>query len=146
MAKIGRNAVRKGGVTLMVMDCVINFIRFMIPDQVYCNRSQKSTTICLKQLFYKTSKWPLPHFTQTLDCLALSLLVNVSVYVKREYMLMWIKTNNQIWNKNKCLVSFLHIHIKYLDLQARKKRTHSGVKAFDDYICTSVNVTKCIPI
>jgi len=36
------------------------------------------------------------------------------------------------------------IHTKYLDLQARKKRAHSGVKAFDDYMCTSVNVKKCI--
>jgi len=43
-----------------------------------------------------------------------------------------------------CLVSFLHIHSKYLDLQTCKKLAHGGVKAFDDYMCTSVNVKKCI--
>ena len=31
-----------------------------------------------------------------------------------------------------------------LDLQACKKVAHGGVKAFDDYMCTSVNVKKCI--
>ena len=29
----------QGDVTLMVMDCGINFIRFRIQDQVYCNKS-----------------------------------------------------------------------------------------------------------
>ena len=43
-----------------------------------------------------------------------------------------------------CLVSFLHIHTKYLHLQACKKLAHGGVKAFGDYMCTSVNVKKCI--
>ena len=43
-----------------------------------------------------------------------------------------------------CLVSFLHIHTKYLELQACKKVAHGGVKAFDDYMCTSVNVKKWI--
>jgi len=33
-----------------------------------------------------------------------------------------------------CLVSFLHIHDKYLDLQACKKLAHRGVKALDDYM------------
>jgi len=42
------------------------------------------------------------------------------------------------------LISFLHIHTKYLDLQACKKLAHGGVKAFDDYMCTSVNVKKWI--
>jgi len=42
------------------------------------------------------------------------------------------------------LVSCLHIHTKYLDLQACKKLSHGGVKAFDDYMCTSVNVKKWI--
>jgi len=32
----------------------------------------------------------------------------------------------------------------YLDLQACKKLAHGGVKVFDDYMCTSVNVKKCI--
>jgi len=37
-AEIERHAVRKGVSTLMVMDCgtCIIFIRFRIPDQVYC--------------------------------------------------------------------------------------------------------------
>jgi len=39
MAKIGRNAVRKGGVILMEMDCGIDVIRFMTPDQVYFKKS-----------------------------------------------------------------------------------------------------------
>jgi len=43
-----------------------------------------------------------------------------------------------------CLVSFLHIHTNYLDLQACKKLAHGEVKAFDDYMCTSVYVKKCI--
>ena len=42
--------------------------------------------------------------------------------------------------------NFLHIHTNYLDIQARKKRAHSGVKAFDDYMGTSVNEKKCIAI
>ena len=46
--------------------------------------------------------------------------------------------------QNTCLVSFLHIRTKYLDLQACKKLAHRRVKAFDDYMCTSVNVKKCI--
>ena len=40
------------------------------------------------------------------------------------------------------LISIVHIHTKYLDLQACKKLAHGGVKAFDDYMCTSVNVKK----
>jgi len=43
-----------------------------------------------------------------------------------------------------CLVCFLHIHTKYLELQACKKLAHGGVKAFDDYMCKSVNVKKWI--
>ena len=38
----------------------------------------------------------------------------------------------------------MHIHNKHLHLQACKKLAHRGVKAFDDYMCTSVNVKKCI--
>jgi len=41
MTKIGQNAVRHGGVTIVVLDCGINFIRFMIPAKEYCNKSQK---------------------------------------------------------------------------------------------------------
>ena len=37
-----------------------------------------------------------------------------------------------------CLVSFLHIHTKYLELQACKKLAHGGVKAFDGYTCVPV--------
>jgi len=53
MAKIGRNAVRKGGVTLMVKDCGINFIRFMNLDQVYCNKSQKSNNVLFKTVIFQ---------------------------------------------------------------------------------------------
>jgi len=82
----GRNKAARsthGGVTLIVMDCgaCIIFIRFRIPDQVYCNKRQKNT-FCLKHFFAKTNVCPLP-FTQTWDCLALSFHVNVSVLVKR---------------------------------------------------------------
>ena len=68
----GRNKaalITQRGVTLMVMDCgtCIIFIRFRIPDQVYCNN------FLFKTFFAK----------QTWDCLALSFHVNVSVYVKR---------------------------------------------------------------
>jgi len=85
-AKLGRNAVGKGGVALTVMDCGINFISFIIPDQVYCNKSQKIINILFKTvILQQKSMSPYP-FTKTWDCLALSLHVNVSVYVKREYM------------------------------------------------------------
>jgi len=46
--------------------------------------------------------------------------------------------------KNICLVSFLHIHTKYLDQQACQELSHGGVKTFNDYMCTSKNVKKCI--
>jgi len=83
----GRNRtphITQGGVTLMVMDCgtCIIFIRFRIPDQVYCNKSQKSNYILFKTFILQTLMPPSP-FTQTWDCLALSFQVNVSVYVKR---------------------------------------------------------------
>ena len=41
------------------------------------------------------------------------------------------------------LIPFFYI-LLYLDLQACKKLAHSEVKAFDDYMCTSVNMKKCI--
>ena len=49
-----------------------------------------------------------------------------------------METNNQIYNRIHMFSKILHMHTKYLDL------AHSGVKAFDDYMCTSVNVKKCI--
>ena len=81
-----KRAVRstQEGVTLMVMDCgaCIIFIGFRIPDQVYCNKSQKkTTTFCLKHFLQKQIY--APSFTQTWDCLALSFHVNDSVFVKR---------------------------------------------------------------
>jgi len=60
-AKIGRNAIRKGGVILMVMDCGINLIRFMIPDQVRCNTSQKSN-ILLKTVILQNVNASLPFY------------------------------------------------------------------------------------
>jgi len=77
----GRNRAARStqcGVIRMVMDCgaCIIFIRFRIPDQVYCNKSQNNNTFIFK-------KNALSPFTQTWDCLALSFHVNVSVYIKR---------------------------------------------------------------
>jgi len=42
--------ITQGGVALMVMDCgtCIIFIRFRIPDQVYCNKSQKNNNFLFK--------------------------------------------------------------------------------------------------
>jgi len=58
---------------------------------------------------------------------------------------MWMKTTTK-YAKKYTFSNFLHIHTNYLDIQARKKRAHSGVKAFDDYMGTSVNEKKCIAI
>jgi len=57
---------------------------------------------------------------------------------------MWMKNQQPNMQQNTYVVSFLHIHTNYLDLQAYKKLAHGGVKAFDDYMCTSVNVKKWI--
>jgi len=51
---------------------------------------------------------------------------------------------NENQQPNMQQVSFLHIHTKYLDLQACQELAHGGVKAFYDYMCASVNVKKCI--
>ena len=51
-----------------------------------------------------------------------------------------MKTNNQICNKK-------HVFSKLsTDTHQILKLAHAGVKAFDDYLCTSVNVKKCILI
>ena len=80
----GRNRTARstqGGVTRIVMDCgtCIIFIRFRIPGQVYCNKSQNNNIFFVKKI-----NAPSP-LTQTWDCLALSFHVNVSVYFKRGY-------------------------------------------------------------
>ena len=82
----GRNRAARSaqeGVTLMEVDCgtCIIFFRFWIPDQIYCNKRQKTTTFCLKHSFCKTI--PPSLFTQTWVCLAISFHVHASVYVKR---------------------------------------------------------------
>jgi len=71
----GRNRaarITQGGVTLMVMDCgtCFIFIRFRIPDQVYCNKSPKNNNFLFKTFILQTNA--LSPFTQTWDCLALS--------------------------------------------------------------------------
>jgi len=75
----------QGGVNLMEMACgtCIIFIRFKIPDQVYCNKSQKNNNFLFKTFILQNNKMPPSPFTQTWVCLALSFHVNVSVYVKR---------------------------------------------------------------
>jgi len=55
----------QGGVTLMVMDCgaCIIFIRFRIPDQVYCNKSQKNDNFLFKTFFCQNKHMPPPLYT-----------------------------------------------------------------------------------
>jgi len=57
-AEIERHAVRKGVSTLMVMDCgtCIIFIRFRIPDQVYCKKSQKNNNFLFKTFMLQKHK------------------------------------------------------------------------------------------
>jgi len=55
-----------------------------------------------------------------------------------------MKTTNQICKKIHISKLSTYTRQKHLDLQACKKLAHGGVKAFDDYMCTSVNMKKCI--
>ena len=50
----------QGGVTLMEMDCgtCITFIRFRIPDQVYCNKSQKNNNLFVKTFILQNKCLP----------------------------------------------------------------------------------------
>jgi len=86
-----------------------------------------------------------PPFIQTWDCLVDLLSFHVNVFMLKDDR---CKCESKPTTKNAtkyiCLVSFLHIHNKHLHLQACKKLAHRGVKTFDDYMCTSDNVTKCI--
>ena len=64
----GRNRASRstqGGVTLMVMDCgtCIIFIRFSIPDQVYCNKSQKNNNFLFKTFFLQKQIYAPPLYT-----------------------------------------------------------------------------------
>jgi len=74
---LGRNRAARstqGGVAVMEMDCgtCIIFIRFKIPDQVYCNKSQKNNNFCLKHSFC-TKNASLPFYTDlSLPCTLLS--------------------------------------------------------------------------
>jgi len=52
-AEIGRHAVRKGVSPSMDCGTCIIFIRFRIPDQVYCNKSQKNNNFLFKTFFAK---------------------------------------------------------------------------------------------
>jgi len=64
----GRNRAERstqGGVIIMVMDCgaCIIFIRFRIPDQVYCNKNQKNNNFLFKIFFCKNKYMPPPLYT-----------------------------------------------------------------------------------
>jgi len=111
----------QGGVARMVMDCgtCIIFIRF--PQTWDC----LSTYLGLS---FKCSPfmWMLVFMLEEDRC-------------KCEW-----KPTTKYATKYIGLVSFLHIHTNYLDLQAWKKLALGGVKAFNDYMCTSVNVKKWI--
>ena len=116
----------------MVMDCgtCIIFIRFRIPDQVYCNKSKKN-------LLFKTfilQKINAPLLLHRLGTVLHSPFMRMLVFMLKEDRCKceW-KPPTKYARKYICLVSFLHIHTKYLDLQACKKLAHRGVKAFDDY-------------
>jgi len=73
----GRNRAARstqGGVTLMEMDCgtCIIFIRFIIPDQVYCNHSQKNNNFLFKTFILQENA-SLPFYTDLgLPCTLLS--------------------------------------------------------------------------
>ena len=133
----------QGDVTHLLKGCGINFIRSRIPDQVYCNKIRKATILCLKHLFCKNKcHSPLLHRLGTVlhsSCMWMLVFMLKENTCKCEW-----KPTTKYATKYICLVSFPHIHTKYLDLQTCKKLAHGGVKTFDDYICTSVNVKKCI--
>jgi len=64
----------QGGVTLMERDCgtCIIFIRFRIPDQVYCNKSQKNNNFLFKTFILQNIA-PLLFYTDLgLPCTLLS--------------------------------------------------------------------------
>ena len=52
-----------------------------------------------------------------------------------------MKTTNQIWKKIH-MFSKLSTYTHQIFRSTSKKLAHGGVKAFDDYMCTSVNVKK----
>ena len=92
---------------------------------------RKTTAFCLKQ-FCKKINAPSP-FTQTWDCLALSFQVILEFMLKEGRCKCEWKPTTKYATKYICLVSFIHLHTKYLDLQACKKLAHGGV----DYMSTS---------
>ena len=55
-----------------------------------------------------------------------------------------MKTNNQIRNKIQMFSKLSTYTHQIFRSTTCKKLAHSRVKAFDDYMCTSVNVKKCI--
>jgi len=144
----GRNRaahITQGGVTLMVMDCgtclYLSGWRFQIKYIV--TKVRKTTTFCLKHLFCK-KQIPLPLLHRFGTVLHSSFMWMLVFMLKKDRCKCEWKPTTNYARKYIYLVSFLHIHTKYLDLQACKKLAHGGVKAFDDYMCTSVNMKKCI--
>jgi len=121
----------------MEMDCgtCIIFIRFRIPDQVYCNKSQKNNNFLFKTFYILHRPGSALHFP---------FMWMILFMLKEERCKCEWKPTTKYTTKYICLVSFLHIHTNYLDLQACKKLAHGGVKAFDDYMCNNVNMKKSI--
>ena len=142
-AEIGRHAVRKGVSPswkwILVHVLSLSGKGFQIK---YIIIKVRKTTFCLKHSFCKKYLPPLLHW---LGSALHSSFMWMKVFMLKENRCKckW-KPTTKYATKCICLVSFLHKHTKYLELQACKKLAHGGVKAFDDYICTSVNVKKWI--
>jgi len=141
----GRNRAARstqGGVTLMVMDCgaCFIFIRFRIPDQVYCNKSQKNNNYNI----IITNICPLP-FTQTWDCLALCFHVNVSVFVKEDKWLCEWKPRTQHATKYIIMFSklstYTHQIFRSTSMQEASTLLGKGIRRLHVYQCER---EKCI--
>jgi len=104
--------------------------------------SEKQQLFCLKFILQKNAWPPLLHRLGTVLHSTFMWML-VFMLKKNRCKCEW-KPTTKCATKYICLVSFLHIHTKYLDLHACKKLAHRRVKAFDDYMCTSVSVKKCI--
>jgi len=86
---------QKGGVTLMVMDCGVNFIWFMVPDQGYCNKSQKSNNILFKTVILQKINASLPFYTDLGLCCTLIACEYKCFFLKRIPVHAYVNTNQQ---------------------------------------------------